>query len=266
MNALLDGANSFRQRLRAGQALCGTFIKTPHHQVVEIAASAGMDFVVLDAEHAPFGPHELDTCLLGARASGVAAIVRVPQRVGPSTLQALDLGAAGILAPHVTDAATARAVVASAHYQGGTRGFSNSPRAGGFGAMAMATHLDNWDNAVSVLCQIEDREGVDNIEAIAAVPGIDCLFIGRADLAVSYGVADLEHPLVQAAVARVLAAGRTAGIATGIFLGDAGPVAAYASQGASLFLLGSDQSALKAGLARQASACAAACGTRPDAI
>ena len=106
--------------------------------------------------------------------------------------------------------------------------------------------MQEADAGASVLCQIEDRAGVDNIAAIAAVPGVDCLFIGRADLAVSYGVTELDHPRVAQAVDKVVQAGVAAGVAVGIFLPDAGALADYAARGVSLFVIGSDQSWLRA--------------------
>src|SRR5690606_26600225 len=91
------------------------------------------------------------------------------------------------------------------------------------------------------------RAAVQAIDEIAAVPGVDCLLIGRADLAVSYGELRLDAPAIEAAVAAVLGAGQRAGRATGIFLPDAQQVAAYRERGASMFLIGSDQSLLAAG-------------------
>ncbi|VCU71811.1 5-keto-4-deoxy-D-glucarate aldolase [Pigmentiphaga humi] len=236
----------FRDRLRARAQLGGTFIKTPAYQHVEIAGGAGLDFVVLDAEHAVFDPAQLDQCVLAACAAGTAAVVRLPDPGASSVLRVLDMGAAGVLVPHVTDADCAREIIARTRYAGGVRGYSNSPRSGGYGALSMARHMQEADSGVSVLCQIEDKAGVDNIEAIAAVPGVDCLFIGRADLAVSYGVAELDHPLVAQAVDKVVRAGAAAGVAVGIFLPDAGALDAYAARGVSLFVIGSDQSWLRA--------------------
>jgi 2-keto-3-deoxy-L-rhamnonate aldolase RhmA len=237
---------AFRARLRERAPLGGTFIKTPAYQHVEIAGGAGLDFVVLDAEHAVFDPAQLDQCALAARAAGTAAVVRLPDPGAASVLRVLDMGAAGVLVPHVVDAECAREIVARTRYADGMRGYSNSPRSGGYGALPMARHMQEADAGVSVLCQIEDRAGVDNIAAIAAVPGVDCLFIGRADLAVSYGVTELDHPLVAQAVDTVIQAGAAAGVAVGIFLPDADALAAYAARGVSLFVIGSDQGWLRA--------------------
>lgn len=244
----------FRKRLRARRIVGGTFIKTPAYPHVEIAGRAGLDFVVLDTEHAVFDPAQLDQCVLAARSASVAALVRIPDHRPETLLRVLDMGAAGVLVPHVIDAACARAVVAAGRYRDGQRGYSNSPRSGEYGGLSMLEHVDQADLGTSVLCQIEDRAAIDNIDAIAAVPGVDCLFIGRADLAVSYGVYQLDHPLVDAAIEKVIQAGRVAGVPVGLFLGDASQVEAYAARGVSVFVIGSDQSWLRgaaSGLAAQ---------------
>lgn len=239
---------SFTLRLRGGDRLLATFIKTPGAHAVEIAALAGLDAVVLDAEHAPFSASALDTTLLVCRAAGIAGIVRVPD-ARPATIGAvLDMGATGVLVPHVSSADDARAAVAAAHYRGGCRGYSNSPRAGNYGAADMADHVAAQDAGVLVMCQIEDVAGVDAVQDIALVPGVDCLFVGRADLAMSYGVYDVFHERVAHAQRVTFGAARRAGVPAGIFVGEAGAVAALAEEGCQFFVVGSDQSVLRAGL------------------
>jgi 2-keto-3-deoxy-L-rhamnonate aldolase RhmA len=236
---------TFRQRLRAGEVVTACFIKTPAFQHVEIAGASGLDAVVLDTEHASFDPSQLDVCLLAARAAGTAGLVRLADQRPETALHALDLGAAGVVVPHVKDAATARAVVAMCRYRGGDRGFSNSPRAGGYGAIGMADHVAASDDAISVICQIEDASAIEHVAAIAAVPGVDCLFIGRADLALSFGLTQLDHPRVDAAIATIIEAGQAAGVAVGIFLPDDSTVDSYARRGVTCFVIGSDQSWLR---------------------
>ncbi|WP_296949916.1 HpcH/HpaI aldolase/citrate lyase family protein [uncultured Massilia sp.] len=248
----MDASASFRQRLRARQVLFGTFFKTPSHQLVEVLGGAGLDFIVIDAEHAPFDRAALDACLLAARAGRLPALVRVPadaHALNAQALNALDLGATGIVAPHARRAADVQAVAAAVRYRGGARGFSNSPRAGDYGRIGMREHIDRADRDSVAICQIEDREAIEDIEAIAALDGADCLFIGRADLAVSYGVDDVAHPLVRAAVEAVCAAARRHGRAVGIHIGHADEARDWHALGVSLFVVGSDQSLLRAAAA-----------------
>lgn len=133
-------AADYRSRFLAGETLIGTFVKTPSPHVVEILGTVGFDFIVIDAEHAPFSRRSIDMALLAARAAGVAAIVRTADRGAAQLLAALDDRAAGVLVPHIDSAEAARRLVSTCRYSG-QRGYSNSPRAGGYGATAM------WDHA-----------------------------------------------------------------------------------------------------------------------
>jgi 2-keto-3-deoxy-L-rhamnonate aldolase RhmA len=241
--------SSLRQRLRARQPLFGTFFKTPSHQLMEVLGGAGLDFVVIDAEHAPFDRATLDTCLLAARAHSLPALVRVRDNASANILDALDLGATGIVAPHASSTASVEAIIRAARYRSGNRGFSNSPRAGNYGLVGMTQHLDDGDRDSIVVCQIEDREAVEQIGAIAAIDEADCLFIGRADLAVSYGVYDVGHPQVKAAVAAVCEAGAAAGKAIAIHIGHVREAQPYLDMGVSMFVVGSEQSVLRSAFA-----------------
>lgn len=239
-------SGSFRSRVRAGERLLGSFVKTAAHPVVEIMAGAGFDFCVLDAEHAPFDRRDLDLCLLAARAASLPALVRLPDTRAETVLNTLDLGATGVLAPHMRNAAEVLQLQAACRYRDGARGYSNSPRAGGYGQRGMAELVEASDRDAAVLCQIEDREAVERIDEIAALDGIDCLFIGRADLAVSYAVFDTTSPVVDTAVQRICAAGRAHGRPVGVFLPDLRELARHEALGVTLFVIGSDQSMLRA--------------------
>ena len=231
---------SLRDRLRAGDLLAGTWVKTPHPHVVEVLALSPLDVLVLDAEHAPFDRSSLDTCILAARAGGMPVLVRPATASHDHMLHALDCGADGVIVPHVRSADEAREIVRACHYVPGGRGFAGSTRAAGYTTLGMARHRDAATNII-VIAQIEDVEGVDAIEDIAAVDGIDALFIGRADLTISYGATTPDDAVVVAAVERICAAGRAAGRAVGMFLGRVGDVPEWRAKGASLFVLQSDQ-------------------------
>ena len=241
-----DSRTSFRDSVRAGKPLIGTFVKTASYQVLEVLGTTGLDFVVIDAEHAPYDRNQLDVALLAARASRLPALVRLQTSGASSVLDALDMGATGLLVPHARSAADVHAVLALARYRDGVRGFSNSPRAGGYGTIGMMPHIDVADRDTTLICQVEDREAVDNIDAIAMVPAVDCLFIGRADLAVSYRVFDVAHPVVTDAVARICCACTRVGKAVGIFVATAADIPRYRELGATFFVVESDQSLLRA--------------------
>jgi 2-keto-3-deoxy-L-rhamnonate aldolase RhmA len=240
-------APTFRRRLLDGKPLVSSFIKTGHYQPVEVAGAAGLDAVVIDAEHAAFSMPDLDACLMACRAANVAGLVRVPDTRPATLLQVLDMGAHGVLVPHVRSANEASGIVACTRYAQGVRGFSNSARAGAYGSVPMREHIARQDESVSVLCQIEDADALEHLDAIAAVDGVDCLFVGRADLAVSLRAFDLDHPSVAAGTRATLAAASGAGKAGGLFLGDSRSMPEWLAAGASFFVIGSDQSMMRAG-------------------
>jgi 2-keto-3-deoxy-L-rhamnonate aldolase RhmA len=230
---------TFRDRLRAGDLLSGTWIKTPHAHVVEVLSLSPLDVLVLDAEHAPFDRGSLDACIMAARAGGKTVLVRPASSAHDHILSALDCGADGVIVPHVRSAKEARDIVQACHYVPGGRGFAGSSRAAGYTTLGMAKHRAAAKNAI-VIAQIEDVEGVDAINDIAQVEGIDALFIGRADLTISYAAETPDDAIVIAAVERICAAGKAAGRTIGMFLGRVGDVPQWRTHGASLFILQSD--------------------------
>jgi 2-keto-3-deoxy-L-rhamnonate aldolase RhmA len=248
-----SGRLSLGARLRAGELIVGTWVKTPHPHVVEVLAGTALDCLVLDAEHAPFGRTSLDLCMMAAAHAPVAVLVRPPSALPEHVLAALDCGAAGVVAPHIRSADEARALVRACHYGPGGRGYAGSSRAAGYGLVPMAEHRQRA-REVAVIAQVEDVEALDAIDAIAATPGLDALFIGRADLTVALGAGSSDAPEVVDAVARVVAAGRRAGVATGMFLTRLEEVGQWRAAGASLFLLESDHGFLRAGAAALARA------------
>jgi 2-keto-3-deoxy-L-rhamnonate aldolase RhmA len=161
---------------------------------------------MLDEEHAPWTRATLDAGLLAARAFGAAGIVRIARPDPTSILSVLDDGAIGIMAPHVDSAQKVRDIVSWAHYQGGSRGLGIG-RGGEYGARG-AEHVPFADKTTTVIAMIEDRRALEVIDDIAAVPGVDCLFLGRGDLGLSLRNASGAAPTLEEAVEIVAAAAR----------------------------------------------------------
>lgn len=231
---------SFRKRFTSRELLLGTFIKTPTTHGIEILGGLGFDFVVIDEEHAPFDRVTIDNLLLAARAANTAAIVRVAEATPAKLLAALDDGAAGVLVPHVSSVEKARDVVAACRYSG-KRGFSNSPRAGGYGQLNIWEHVKTADASVSVLAMIEDPEALEIIDEIVSVVGLDGVFIGRGDLTVAMRASGPADPRVRSVTERIIAAGRKAGKPVVIMVGDAKEAAEWRSLGVNCFIVASDQ-------------------------
>ena len=240
---------SLKDRLNARELIVGTFIKTPSPNVVEVLGLTALDCLCLDAEHAPFDRVSLDGCILAARAHGMDVLVRVPSAAPEHILNALDLGATGIVVPHVRSAEEAQALVRAAHYGAGGRGFAGSSRASNYSQISMAQHQANSRERTVIIAQIEDPEAVEDIDAIAQVGGIDALFVGRVDLTVAYGAESLDDARVVAAVERVCSAGQAYKRTVGMYLARPADVPLWQEKGASLFLLGSDHAFLLSGAA-----------------
>ena len=243
-----------KARIAAGETLLGTFLKTPSPILVEVLASCGLDLVCLDAEHAPFDRGDLDLCIMAARAGGLPVLVRTPTAAPEHILNALDCGADGVLLPHIRSAAEVAAVAAAAAYAPGGRGYAGSSRAARYGLTAMGEHRAAAAARTVVIAQIEDVEALDVVDAIAATPGIDALFVGRIDLTVALDAASPDAPEVIAAVDRIIAAGRAAGRPVGMFVPRNADVAGWRDKGATLFLQGSDHAFMRTGAAALRSA------------
>lgn len=234
-----------RQRLQTGEVLVGTFLKTPDPRLVEILGLAGLDFVVADQEHAPLGIEALDLIALAAKAAQIPVLVRVPSTRAEAIGSVLDIGCAGIVVPHVSGLKDAQDIADGTKYGRGKRGFSPSVRAGAYGTAGPGYRADA-DRRSVIMAQIEDREALEHLDAIAAVAEIDVLFVGPVDLGLSMGVepGSIEF---DAAIASVAAAARNAGKTSGLFVGDPSHIAHWVDRGVSVFICGSDQSILAAG-------------------
>ena len=206
------GFAGFKGRMLARERLVGTFLRTPAPEIVEILAGSGLDFACFDAEHAPFDQARLDACMAVARALDFPAMVRVVSEDPAHILQALDAGAVGIVVPHVWDADKARRIAKAAHYGPGGRGVHGGTRWAGYRGKSLAELIDQSARETVVLAQIEEPEGVEAANDIAAVHGIDGLFIGPSDLSIGYGKTDIDSEEVVAAFEAVGAATRKQGI------------------------------------------------------
>lgn len=239
-------SNDFRKRLRSGETLIGTFIKTPSPVTAEVLALSDLDVIVIDCEHAPFGRTELDLCIGALCAADKPCLVRIADDSPTQIRNALDSGATGIVVPHVTTAAQAEAIVRASHFGDCGRGFAGSPRAAGYTTRSMTDHLADSREKTTVIVQIEDIAALPNVSEIAAVDGVDGLFIGRVDLAVAMQKA-VSDDAVLAAVRTICADAKSAEPAVGLFTPNLDELPDWVEAGASLFLLSSDQSMLLAG-------------------
>ncbi|KAB7578589.1 aldolase, partial [Verminephrobacter sp. Larva24] len=212
----------------------GIFVKTGSPQLIEVLGTTALDFVVLDAEHAPFDRGMLDLMVLGGRAARLPVFIRIPEIDPAVILSCLDMGATGLLVPHVDTAEQAREVVAMARYRGGRRGYSGGPRSAGYASLSMAQAVHLGDQA-QIVCQIESAQAVGQAQAIAEVPGVAGLFVGRADLALSLGLDDPRAPEVLQATRATLQAATRAGKLAGMHVGGTPEREQFIDEGANWF-------------------------------
>jgi 2-keto-3-deoxy-L-rhamnonate aldolase RhmA len=234
-------------RLNGSETVVGTWVKTPSPIVCEVLCRTGLDLLVLDAEHAPFGRMELDSCIAIGRALGKPVFVRVPDAGAATILNALDCGADGILIPHVITAEDASRAVRLAHHGPGGRGYAGSTRAAEFGGRPMLEQLRRAREHTVVIAQIEDAEAVEHVQEVAAVQGLAAIFIGRVDLTVSLGKTSLDDPVVIQSIDRIVRAARGRQIPVGMFLANPEEIPHWRSQGVGFFVLGSDHGFLQSG-------------------
>lgn len=211
--------NVFKQALSEWRRQVGLWSGLASSIAGEIIASAGFDWIVIDGEH---GPNDITTLLpqLQAMRGGTAEpVFRVPWNDAVIIKRALDVGARTLLVPFVQNVEEARKAVAASRYPPlGIRGVSVAPRANDYGRVQ--NYHENAHLDTCVLVQIETRSALAEIEAIAAIDGVDGIFIGPSDLAADFGhLGNPKHPEVQDAIAdagkRIRAAGKAAGTLSG---------------------------------------------------
>ena len=229
----------------------GCFIKTPSAHVAEVLGLSGLDFGVIDGEHGPLDRGAADQIMLGGRAGGLPMLIRIPDLGAPTVLWALDIGAAGLIAPHVDTAGQASELVANAKFADGVRGFSNAGRYARYGTTNVAEAMRLGDLA-AIFCQIESGQAVANAVEIAATPGVSGIVVGRADLALSLGETTLDAPAVLQATRAALTAARAQGKEAVIVTSGVDDLRALIETGATMAIIGSDQSLMRAAAAKVA--------------
>jgi 2-dehydro-3-deoxyglucarate aldolase len=239
--------NRFRQDLIAGKRLIGCWCSLGSPITTEVLGVAGFDWILLDAEHAPNDVLSLIPQLMALKDSTSAPAVRPSSNDAVEIKRLLDAGFHNFLVPFVESADEARRAVAATRYPpAGMRGVSVSQRSNRYGSVADYFKVVN-DN-IAVMLQIESRAGVTAAAEIAAVDGVDGLFIGPSDLAAGYGhLGDPTHPEVQAAMVAVFAAAKAAGKPVGILSPVEADTRRYLDMGASYVAVGSDLGVLRMG-------------------
>jgi 4-hydroxy-2-oxoheptanedioate aldolase len=236
-----------RTRILAGETLFGTFLNMASVQAAEISARAGLDWVLVDLEHGSGTEADLLPQLATIASTNTTALVRVEEGTRLRIGRVLDLGADGVMVPQVSNAAAARDIASWLRFPPlGKRGVALFTRGLAYGAGGHGS-VDARNEQIVGIVQIESQAGVDAAVEMAAVDGVDVLFVGPADLSHALGIrGQADHPDFEAAIRAVADAARGHGKAAGIMLWKPEDAARFAALGYTFFSLSTDGALLNA--------------------
>ena len=245
-NSVLSGAD-FKKQLRDGQPKMGLFVNSHSPTVAEQLAHSGYDWLLIDTQHGPMGYEKLSAMLGAVSSGGAKSMVRVAgynDRAGIQ--QALDLGADGILVPYINNADEARQGVSCALYPTtGTRSVYFPQRS--MNKNGLLGYAGNWNKNVIIALQVETASCIKNMAEIAAVPGVDILFLGQNDLCMSMGLYEkyefphmYTSPELGAATEKLIAEARKNNVILGLFLFGTSRVGEFLEKGFTFISIGND--------------------------
>ena len=248
-------SNSVKRRLRAGETVLGTMMfEFNTTGIARLAAMAGAEFAVFDMEHTGWTIETIRMLIATTPRPDLVPIVRIPACQSHFVARTLDMGAMGIMVPMVESAEQARQLVEFAKYPPlGRRGAAFTIAHDDYRSGPIADVIRSANDEVLLIAQVETAKGLDNVEAIAAVPGLDVLWIGLYDMTSSLGIAgQMQHPQTLAAIDRVLAACRAHGKFPAVLVNSVSEGQQQIQAGFRLVAFGGDlwiyQAALRKGL------------------
>ncbi len=211
-----------KKRLQQGETVIGPFVIIPSVPLVDTLGYSGMDFCIIDTEHGPVSQESATDLVIAAQGVGVAPIIRVGDNDERLILRALDIGAEGVQVPQINSVQDANAVIHAAKYAPiGQRGLSIFTRAGNYFKDDGENHTDRQNEETMIVVHIEGKRGLDNLEDIMTVDGIDVLFLGPYDISQSLGYpGDVRNPVVEQALREATDKARAQGRAVGSYAKD----------------------------------------------
>ncbi len=232
---------NLKKRLQQGETLNGCWLNLGSPLTAEIVGLSGFDWVLIDLEHGAGSEKDVLHQLQALEHTPAAPIIRVESSERQRFHRVLDLGAEGIMCPRVGNVTEAEKVVSALRYPPeGSRGIAKMVRATGFGQNFTAYHQNAREDILGVV-QIETLEVLDHLDAIAALDGVDVLFIGPADLSMALGCfGEYDHPQFKDALKATVNATQKAGKATGIILFDPDDFKTYHDMGIKMIACGAD--------------------------
>jgi len=232
--------NPVKQKIAQGALCLGAWMVVDHPAIATSMGSASFDYLVFDLEHGHYDYSTLLSCLNALGRSDTSPMVRIPSNDVATIKQILELGPEGLVVPMVCTAEEAeRAVAASKYPPQGIRGIGGG-RASGYGR-DFDDYIEHANENVCIVVQIEHPRAVENIDAITQVEGVDCVFIGPADLSAGLGITmQMDHPELLDAIDRVLESGQKHGKCVGLWCRNEEHAAAMAERGFRFLAWGCD--------------------------
>jgi len=214
--------NCLKRILNEGKVVFGPFMKFTDPAVVEIMGFAGFDFVIIDAEHGPISIQSAQNMIRAAETANITSIIRVAKNDESLILRALDIGAQGVEIPQINCKSDALRAVKSVKYSPqGERGVCRYVRAANYSSMDKFKYFKSANEETMIITHIEGVEGINNLDEILSVPGIDVIFIGPYDLSQSLGIpGEVNHSLVIEKMKEVILKCKQNKIAVGTFADD----------------------------------------------
>lgn len=233
--------NELKNKLNQGGTSIGTFLTCNSPDIVEVLALSGFDFLVIDTEHGYMSVESVVHLVRAAEARNITPIVRISSASETDILRALDIGTHGIQIPQINTKEVAQLVTNySKYYPAGIRGLA-MPRAADYGTVKLQDYIKKANDETMVVVHCENKEGLENLDAIAETPGIDVIFVGPLDMSQSLGIpGDFNHPKLEEAICKVLEIARAHGKAAGIFVPDGEQAKMRIKQGFQYITLGID--------------------------
>ncbi|KPX34429.1 Achromobactin biosynthetic protein AcsB [Pseudomonas coronafaciens pv. garcae] len=234
--------NTLKSKLGNGQPVYGLISSIPAPAAIELIAEAGFDFVIIDMEHVLINPETVENMIRVAESYGLTPLVRVADLNPKTLLRLLDGGAQGIVLPMIeSPEQLADAITACKYHPLGRRSL-NAGRPGSFGKHSLAQYVEAANQQIMVVAMIESAEGVRRAAEIAAVPGLDMILEGAADLSQSLGMPwQIDQPDVQQALSDTWQAAQAAGVAYCTIPRQPGDAARWLARGVKAFVLGDER-------------------------
>ena len=232
-----------KEQLRAGKQVLGTMVTTfTTVDLAKVLKESGFDFMMIDCEHGAFTTREVANHISVARSIAFPALVRIPEMRREHALKYLEMGANGLLLPNTESAEEAAYLVECSKYApAGKRGVSLSRPHTDFKKVNKADYMEKANRETLLMVQIESKKGVENIDEILAVPGIDVGFIGPNDMSQDYGIlGQYSHPEIVAAFEKIMKTAEKYKIYSGVHFGHAEPLRPWIKRGMQINMWNSD--------------------------